>query len=139
MRKFDLYRMINNKTPLSEEYFNPIWKDIDSRLDALENVKISWEEAVKTISNFGIKRIEELLRPSIEFLNEKKADAEQIVSEITTLRQNADAMINETRDDAIAAVNSAKTTALNEIESARQSALSQIQSIYAMSFIFGED
>lgn len=139
MRKYDLYRMINNKTPLSAEYFNPIWKDIDSRLDALENVKISWEETVRIISEFGIKRIEEFLRPNIGFLNTKKAEAQNIVNEIAILRANADTMINTTRDDAINQINAVKTQTLNEIEQAKQNAINQLdlKKIYAMTFFFG--
>lgn len=128
MKRFDLYRMKNESTPLSEEYFNPIWFDIDSRLDALESIKVSWEEAVRTISQYGIVRIEELIRPAWQHLQTKRQEANTIVNEIRDLRESADEMINAERDEVLSAIANARTSSLNDINSARNNALTEISS-----------
>lgn len=141
MKRFELYRMRDNKTPLSESYFNPIWADLDARLDNLEALKISWEDAIVTISQYGLLRIDEVLRPSWEYIEQKKTHADSIIAEIQELREEADEMINERRDDAIEAVDSAKSSALNDIEQAKEQAINQLDlnNIYAMTFFFGGD
>lgn len=88
MRRFELYRMTNSKTPLSEEYFNPIWVDIDSRIDALEAVKISWEEAVRQVSDFGLERIDEVLRPAFEYVEQKKGEIDSLIEELEEVRES---------------------------------------------------
>ena len=149
--RFDKYRF-TKKTPLSDEVFNAIFKDIDLRLTALEDIKKDWQYAIHEVTKYGLLRIEEILRPSFEAIEKKKAEATEIVSEIQTLRQNADDMINERRDDALSAISTAKTDALSSISTAktdalssveqkRQEAISQIDSVLltsrVMAFFFG--
>lgn len=66
--RFDRYRMQDGVTPLSERYFNPVLQDIDTRLADIEAKKISFDEAVKTLTDFGLLRINEVLAPSMEQL-----------------------------------------------------------------------
>jgi len=138
--RFDKYRF-TKRTPLSDEVFNAVFKDIDLRLTALEDIKKDWQYAVNEVTQYGLLRIEEVLRPSFEFIEERKTIADETVAEIQTLRQNADAMINERRDDAISAISTAKTNALSSIEQKRQEVVSQIDSALLMSrvmaFFFG--
>jgi hypothetical protein len=138
--RFDKYRF-TKRTPLSDEVFNAIFKDIDLRLTALEDIKKDWQYAIDVVTKYGLLRIEEILRPSFEFIEQKKAEAIETIAEIQTLRQNADAMINERRDDALSAISTAKTAALSSIEQKRQEAISQIDSALltskVMAFFFG--
>jgi hypothetical protein len=63
-------RMRDGITKLGEQYFNPIWDLIDRRLDVLETLKISWEQAVADLTQFGLRRIDESLAPAIERIGE---------------------------------------------------------------------
>jgi hypothetical protein len=138
--RFDKYRF-TKRTPLSDEVFNAVFKDIDLRLTALEDIKKDWQYAVNEVTRYGLLRIEEVLRPSFEFIEQKKTIADEKVAEIQALRQNADALINERRDDAISAISTAKADALSNIEQKQQEAVSQINSALLMSrvmaFFFG--
>ena len=138
--RFDKYRF-TKRTPLSDEVFNAVFKDIDLRLTALEDIKKDWQYAVNEVTRYGLLRIEEVLRPSFEFIEQKKTEATEATAEIQTLRQNADAMINERRDDAISAIATVKANALSSIEQKRQEVVSQIDSALLMSrvmaFFFG--
>ena len=140
--QFDKYRF-TKRTPLSDDVFNNIFKDIDLRITSLEDIKKDWQYAVDEVTKYGLLRIEEVLRPSYEFIEQKKTEATETVAEIQTLRQNADALINERRDDAISAISTAKTNALESIEQKQQEAVSQIDSALLMSrviaFFFGGD
>jgi hypothetical protein len=140
--RFDKYRF-TKRTPLSDEVFNAVFKDIDLRLTALEDIKKDWQHAIDEVTSYGLLRIEEVLRPSFEFIEQKKTEATEAVAEIQALRQNADAMINERRDDAISAISTAKTNALSSIEQKRQEVVSQIDSALlmgrVMAFFFGGD
>jgi cbb3-type cytochrome oxidase cytochrome c subunit len=138
--RFDKYRF-TKRTPLSDEVFNAVFKDIDLRLTALEDVKKEWQAAVNEVTRYGLLRIEEVLRPSFEFIEQKKTEAAEATAEIQALRQNADALINERRDDAISAISTVKANALSNIEQKQQEAVSQIDSALLMSrvmaFFFG--
>lgn len=135
---FEKYRF-TKRTVLSDETFNRIWQDIDLRIAALEDIKKDWKGAVDELTRYGLLRINEALVPSFQYIEQKKDEADNIVSEISELRENADSMINEKRDDAIQSVNEAKTDALNAIEQRRQQFLSEfnINTFYAFSFLFG--
>jgi len=138
--RFDKYRF-TKRTPLSDEVFNAVFKDIDLRLASLEDIKKDWQYAVNEVTRYGLLRIEEVLRPSFEFIEQKETEATEATAEIQALRQNADAMINERRDDAISAISTAKAAALSSIEQKRQEVVSQIDSALLMSrvmaFFFG--
>lgn len=108
MRKLETYRFKDGQTPLSAEELNKRFFDLDARLDALENIKIDWQEAVREVTNYGLIRINEILGPSFQDIQEKKQIAQNIVNEIQALRNQADAAINQSRDDAI-------SQAINEI------------------------
>lgn len=149
--QFEKYRF-TKRTVLSDETFNKIWQDIDLRITALEDIKKDWQGAVDTVTRYGLVRIEEVLRPSWEYIEQKKAQADNIVAEIQDLRESADEIINANRDDAVEAVNSVKNDALSSINSVKNDALSSIEqakqqainqldlnNIYAMTFFFGGD
>lgn len=102
--------MVDGKTRLSDEYFNPVWKDIDVRLDKLENKQISWDTAVRELNAFGLERIDNVLAPLIASTNEilqnaddKVAELEVIISEATDsidvqLQEHTDQVDNALQD-----------------------------------------
>lgn len=68
-RNFDRYRMIDGRTRLGAAYFNAIWTDIDLRLAELEQIEITWEDAVRQVSEFGLVRINQVLAGPIQEIN----------------------------------------------------------------------
>ncbi len=137
--QFEKYRF-TKKTPLSDEVFNRIFRDIDLRLAALEDVKKDWQGAVNELIRLGLSRIETALRPAYEQVEQVRSQAQNALNEILTLRQQADQLINQRRDDAINEVNNAKTEALNAINNAKDNALNTIEQATAIQkfyFFFG--
>ena len=59
-------RFKDGVTRLSERYFNPIWENIDTRLNALELLSISWIAATNDLIQFGLRRIDDVLAPAFE-------------------------------------------------------------------------
>jgi hypothetical protein len=80
--RFERYRVKDGVTVLGERYFNPVWQDVDVRLAALEDIRISWEQAVKAVSDFGLLRINEVIGPALESVSSD-------VSEISAARLSA--------------------------------------------------
>ncbi|HWO57703.1 MAG TPA: hypothetical protein VNN55_09075 [bacterium] len=66
--RFEKYRFRDGVTPLSEDTFNRVLRDIDLRIVALEEIKASWEEAVRILTDQGLLRINEALLPALETL-----------------------------------------------------------------------
>jgi hypothetical protein len=87
--RFEKYRMKDGATPLAERYFNPIWQDLDLRLAGIEELEVSWEAVVRTVTDFGLLRINEVLAPAFELLNGQIAAAGGKVDEIEAKRQLA--------------------------------------------------
>lgn len=63
--RYSSYLMTDGRTLLNQEYFNTIWTDLDSRLDRLENLDISWSAAIAEVSAFGLERIDILVTPVV--------------------------------------------------------------------------
>jgi len=82
--------MKDGSTRIDAGYFNPIWKDIDTRLDKLENVKISWESAVQDLNAFGLERIDNVLAPVIQSTIETLSTASELVEELEQIIADAD-------------------------------------------------
>jgi microcystin-dependent protein len=107
-RRIDRYWMVDGKTTLSARYFNQVWQDLDLRLDTLEGVRISWEEAVRRVSDLGLTRINEVLGPAIQSVDGSVERAERMLDEIA-----------DERDEALAALVTWKTQRLAELEAWR--------------------
>lgn len=107
-RRLDHYRMVDGKTPLSARYFNPVWQDLDLRLDTLEGVRMSWDDAVRRVSDLGLARINEVLGPAIQAVDGSVARAESMLDDI-----------GEERDEALAALVAWKAQRLGELEAWR--------------------
>lgn len=61
--RLPLYLMRDGQTRLGQGYFNPIWADLDSRLDALERLSVDWNAQVAQLRELGLKRIDDYIRP----------------------------------------------------------------------------
>lgn len=67
--RFESYRMVDGKTPLAAGYFNPILQELDLRLVGLEELRVSWQEAVAQVQELGLARINELVGAPMEQVN----------------------------------------------------------------------
>lgn len=92
--RFDRYRMRDGQTPLSERYFNPIWQDLDLRLAGIEELQVSWEAVVRLVTDLGLVRINEVLAPAFEEMNQNLASAGAKLGEIEAKRQAALAAVD---------------------------------------------
>lgn len=160
--QFEKYRF-TKKTVLSDETFNRIFRDIDLRITALEDIKKDWEHVVRTTTQYALARINEALAPGWEYIQNKKNEVDELVAQIQQKRDSADAIINASRDEileqiqaartqaisdiqlnhtqALNNIQTAKTQALNDIQTAKEQAVSQLDlnKLYAMTFFFGGD
>lgn len=59
------YRMQDGRTPLGQDYFNPIWADLDRRLDTIERLRVEWLTAVSELQAQGLARVDAVLVPLI--------------------------------------------------------------------------
>lgn len=75
--RFERYRVKDGVTQLGERFLNPVFQDLDLRLNGLEAQRTSWEEAVSTVFAFGLQRINELIGPSKESLDDAFAATEE--------------------------------------------------------------
>jgi hypothetical protein len=87
--RFDKYRMRDGMTLLSERYFNPIWQDLDLRLASIEELRVTWEEVVRTVTDFGLVRMNEVLAPAFDQMNQNLDSAASKLLEIENKRQAA--------------------------------------------------
>lgn len=114
--RFDRYRIKDGVSKLGEKTFNPIFQDIDLRMSSLETLRISWEQAVDAITQFGLLRINQTLAPAYEEIIENGVTIE-------TARQTAVAALEELQSalanvetDAIADLDAWKAARLAELE-----------------------
>jgi len=87
--QFNKYRFRDGITPLSERTFNPIFRDVDNRIAAIEALKISWLDAVSLVTAQGLLRIDAVLQPSVDTVNQAVADAQLILSGLPDVATNA--------------------------------------------------
>lgn len=73
--RFEKYRVKDGLTKLGEAFFNPVFQDIDLRLVGIEALRISWEDAVRSVTEYGLVRVNEVIGPT---LIDAAAKAEQI-------------------------------------------------------------
>lgn len=93
--RIDKYRMKDGVTVLGERFFNPVFQDVDLRITALENLNIAWEQAVNTVTQFGLIRINEVLAPSFAEADAKSAEIEAArLAAIAAMAELQDALDN---------------------------------------------
>ena len=87
--RFERYRVVDGKTPLAARYFNPVFQDLDLRLASLEEVRISWDTAVKEVVKFGLTRIDELITEPLREVSQLSNQAHATSAQLEQLRQLA--------------------------------------------------
>lgn len=66
-RKFDShYRMKDRRDLLGETFFNPVFRDLDARVAALEGIGKDWRDAVQEVSAEGLARINSSIKPAYD-------------------------------------------------------------------------
>jgi YD repeat-containing protein len=74
-RRFEAYRVRDGVTPLAEDFFNPVLADIDARIAALEDRRADLQHVIDDLTAFGLQRIDTLVGPAMQQLNDALADA----------------------------------------------------------------
>lgn len=70
-RRFETnYRMKDGTTPLGETFFNPVFRDLDLRIHAQEEIEKDWLAAVAELNRFGLRRIDEFLAPAVQQISD---------------------------------------------------------------------
>lgn len=67
--RFEAYRMRDGVTTLSEDYFNPVFGDVDARIAELEARRADLQGVVDELTKFGLQRIDTLVGPSMAEVN----------------------------------------------------------------------
>jgi YD repeat-containing protein len=88
--QFERYRFRDGRTLLNERTFNPIFRDIDLRIAALEQVQASWEAAVELLTTQGLLRINETIQPTLDTLNADVAAAQALLDALPSVATQAD-------------------------------------------------
>ena len=92
------YRMQDGRTPLAQDYFNPIWADLDRRLDTLERLRVEWLTAVSQLEAQGLARIDESLMP---LLLQLQTNAAAVIAALEGLSEVATAAQGELAETAL--------------------------------------
>jgi YD repeat-containing protein len=82
--RFDSYRFVDGRTPLSAAVFNKIFRDLDARAAALEAESVSWQDAVQTLTTGGLARIDGALGPLLELAESQIAQFPQQIDDAIT-------------------------------------------------------
>ena len=90
MRKIEQYTVQEGKTPLSGPELSRRFLDIDGRLHLLEELKVSWEQAVVEVQNHGLERINGVIEPLLDLANDLVV---QIQQELASVQQEWDQTI----------------------------------------------
>lgn len=88
--KYPQYQMKDTQTRLSQDYFNPIWKDVDSRLDALEQLRMDWNTAIQEIREFGLERIDATLEPVLDAAQQSLTESQALLTDLQDMIAEAD-------------------------------------------------
>ena len=92
--RFDRYRMRDQVTRLGEQYFNGVFRDIDVRIASLEELRLSWDEAVRTVTQFGLERIDSVMLEPLQALETSVSTGQNKTDEIEALRLAAVAAVD---------------------------------------------
>lgn len=129
--RFDAYRMQDGKTPLSADYFNPVFQDIDLRISDLEQRRTDLQSVIDELSKFGLQRIDALTSRAMADMTAILADLREVREELTNGTQLAAAITaeaaarNEAISGAVQAEALARAAALASEADARAQAIEQ--------------
>lgn len=129
--------MVDGKTRLGGTYFNPLTKRIDQRVSALEELKVSWQDATDLLTSQGLARIDAVLGPAFEEIDASLATLSGMLATaqaeldaaaegaLDQIQPQIDAKL-DAMDAAIAALNAAVTAGNAAIAAAVASANSAV-------------
>lgn len=87
--RFMAYFFRDGDSNLDANKFNPIFKDIDLRIGVLEDLEISWTDAVRLVTNTGLTRINNIIEPLVNNLStvveQGEASAQALDDKLTLL------------------------------------------------------
>lgn len=122
--RFEAYRMRDGVTPLSQDYFNAVFGDVDARIADLEERRASLQQVNDELTRFGLARIDTLLGPSmaevaatLAYLYQKRAELEAAVGDIGHL------VTTGALNTALAQEQTARTQAIDAEALARSNAI----------------
>lgn len=89
--RFEKYRMRDGVTPLSEDFFNPVFGDIDARIAELEERRADLQAVVDELTQFGLQRIDTLVGPAM-------AEVTAMLEQLRQRRDQLEAAIGNVAD-----------------------------------------
>lgn len=104
--------MRDGVTPLSEDFFNPVFADIDTRIADLEERRADLQGVVDELTLFGLARIDTLVGPAMAEVNAMLALLRQRRDELEAAIGNVGDLATKTQLDALAAEHEAVAQAL---------------------------
>ena len=124
--RFDAYRMRDGVTPLSEDYFTPVLRDIDARIAEIEDRRADLLRVIDDLSAFGLQRIDTLIGPAVAELNAMLDDLRSRRDELVAAIANVGDLATQAQlGAAIAAEQTARQAAIAAEQTARQAAIAQ--------------
>jgi methyl-accepting chemotaxis protein len=84
------YEMRDGKTRLGQEYFNPVFKDLDTRLDTLEKMKWAVDDAIQQLQEFGLDRIDATVAPVLAEAQAMLTESQAILTDLQSMIADAD-------------------------------------------------
>lgn len=107
--------MRDGQTPLSEDFFNGVFGDIDTRIADLEARRADLQGVVDELTQFGLARIDTLVGPSMAEVNTMLVQLRQRRDELEAAIGNVGDLATQTQmDSAIGDAMDAEAQARNE-------------------------
>lgn len=88
--KYPQYQVRDGVTPLSQRVLNPIFRDLDARMDVLEGVRADWASAVAQLQAFGLARLDESIAPLLAQLQSAAAEVIAAIQDAGEILTRAD-------------------------------------------------
>lgn len=88
--QYPRYRMRDGQTRLAEGYFNPIWQDLDGRLNRIEALRVERESAVAELAQFGVERLDATVAPLVAHAQAQLVEADALGTQLAELVEDLD-------------------------------------------------